>query len=508
MTVDYAVVIPTIGRPSLQRLLRALADGMGPAPAEVVVVDDRSALTHSRLGHPPLEIPPADFPIRVVRSGGRGPAAARNVGWRTADAEWIAFLDDDVTTTPDWRLDLADDLADLPGTVGGSKGVISVPPPVGRAPTDVERNTATLATAQWITADMAFRRRVLLDVGGFDERFRRAYREDSDIALRITEAGHEIVSGARRTIHPMASGTFWTSARAQVGNADNALMRHKFGSRWRSKVGEGPGRLRRHALTTAAAAGALVATAGRQHRVARALAAAWVGLTAEFAYRRISPGPKDAAEITRMVATSAVIPPLACVHRVRGEVRVRRRWPAAPVSNTPAAILFDRDDTLIVDVPYLSDPDLVQPVPGAVDLLRELREAGFRIGVISNQSGVARGLITPEQLQAVNDRVRELLGTFHTWQICVHDDSAGCACRKPQPGMIKTAAAELGVDPAECVMIGDIGADVDAALAAGARAVLVPTAQTLPDEIAHAKKHALVAPELRSAVELALAGAR
>ena len=111
-------------------------------------------------------------------------------------------------------------------------------------------------------------------------------------------------------------------------------------------------------------------------------------------------------------------------------------------------------------------------------------------------------------MQAVNDRVRELLGTFHTWQTCVHDDSAGCACRKPQPGMIKTAAAELGVDPAECVMIGDIGADVDAALAAGARAVLVPTAQTLPDEIAHAKKHALVAPELRSAVELALAGAR
>ncbi|MFP3670703.1 HAD-IIIA family hydrolase, partial [Priestia sp. SIMBA_032] len=76
----------------------------------------------------------------------------------------------------------------------------------------------------------------------------------------------------------------------------------------------------------------------------------------------------------------------------------------------PAALLFDRDDTLIVDVPYLADPDRVTPTAGAVEAVHSLRESGYPIGVISNQSGIARGLITPQQLSAVNDRVRAIFG--------------------------------------------------------------------------------------------------
>ncbi|MFF0490296.1 D-glycero-alpha-D-manno-heptose-1,7-bisphosphate 7-phosphatase [Nocardia sp. NPDC004068] len=169
-----------------------------------------------------------------------------------------------------------------------------------------------------------------------------------------------------------------------------------------------------------------------------------------------------------------------------------------------AALLFDRDDTLIVDVPYLSDPALVQPVPGAVELLDRLRADGIPIGVVSNQSGVARGLLTVDQLAAVNARVEELLGPFDTWQICVHAPADDCACRKPRPGLILAAARALGVDPAHCVVIGDIGADVRAALAAGADAVLVPTARTRLEEIEHARAAARVAPDLVTAVALAL----
>ena len=168
------------------------------------------------------------------------------------------------------------------------------------------------------------------------------------------------------------------------------------------------------------------------------------------------------------------------------------------------AVLFDRDGTLVHDVPYNHDPDLVAPVDGAREVLDDLRRRGVPIGVVSNQSGIARGLITPAQLDAVNARVTELLGDFGTWQTCPHGSADGCACRKPAPGMVLAAAAALGVEPSGCVVIGDIGADVGAALAAGARAVLVPTPVTRPEEIEHARQHAAVATDLREAVSLAL----
>jgi D-glycero-D-manno-heptose 1,7-bisphosphate phosphatase len=173
-------------------------------------------------------------------------------------------------------------------------------------------------------------------------------------------------------------------------------------------------------------------------------------------------------------------------------------------TTTVRAVLFDRDGTLVHDVPYNADPDLVAPVDDAREVLDALRSAGVRVGVVSNQSGIARGLITPAQLDAVNARVSELLGPFDTWQVCPHGSTDGCACRKPAPGLVLAAAAALGVDPSECVVVGDIGADVGAALAAGARAVLVPTPVTRSEEVEHAREHALVAHDLREAVVLAL----
>lgn len=173
-------------------------------------------------------------------------------------------------------------------------------------------------------------------------------------------------------------------------------------------------------------------------------------------------------------------------------------------TTTVRAVLFDRDGTLVHDVPYNADPDLVAPVDGAREVLDDLRRRGIGVGVVSNQSGIARGLITPDQLTAVNARVDELLGPFDTWQVCPHGSGDGCACRKPAPGMVLAAAAALGVDPSACVVVGDIGADVGAALAAGARAVLVPTPVTRAEEVAHARQHAAVAADLREAVRLAV----
>ncbi|GAA3834612.1 hypothetical protein GCM10022226_65090 [Sphaerisporangium flaviroseum] len=169
-----------------------------------------------------------------------------------------------------------------------------------------------------------------------------------------------------------------------------------------------------------------------------------------------------------------------------------------PTIPRPAAVLFDRDGTLIEDVPYNADPRRVRPVPGAREALDRLRRAGLPIGVVTNQSGVAKGLVSVTALHDVNARVEELLGPFGVWSVCPHDEADGCACRKPLPGLVLRAAAALGVDARACVVIGDIGPDMEAARAAGARGILVPTPETLPQEVTAASE---VADDLAAAVE-------
>jgi histidinol-phosphate phosphatase family protein len=168
-------------------------------------------------------------------------------------------------------------------------------------------------------------------------------------------------------------------------------------------------------------------------------------------------------------------------------------------------VLCDRDGTLIEDVPYNGDPDRVVPLPGVAEGLDRLRAAGIGLGVVSNQSGVARGVLTADQVEKVNRRVVELLGPFGAVVWCPHGPADGCRCRKPAPGMIDRAAAALGVPVERCAVVGDIGADVDAARAAGALGVLVPRPTTLAAEVASA---AVVAPDFAGAVDLLLGHGR
>jgi histidinol-phosphate phosphatase family protein len=497
---SYDIVVPTVGRPSLARLLRALAAGTGPRPGRLVLVDDRRSPAGPLLPDGP---PPALAGlVAVVRTGGRGPAAARNAGWRAAAAPWIAFLDDDVVPAPDWPGRLAADLAGLAPDVAGSQGRIVVPLPAGRRPTDWERNVAGLERAVWATADLAYRREALAPAGGFDERFPRAYREDADLGLRLVGAGWRIVPGTRVVEHPPGPASRWVSVRAQRGNADDALFRALHGRGWRQRAGIPAGRRSRHLAVTALAVTAAGATVAGRPRLAAAAAAGWAAGTAELAWARIAPGPRTAAEVATMVATSAAIPLAATWHWLAGWARLPgllgRPGPAAG-GRPPAAVLFDRDGTLVVDVPYNGDPAKVVPAPGAREAIARLRAAGVPTAVISNQSGVARGLLTPEQVDAVNRRVEELVGPVGPWLVCTHGPADGCRCRKPAPGLVEQAAAALGVDPARCAVVGDIGSDVEAALAAGARPVLVPTAVTRPEEVAAAPE---TAPDLVAAVDL------
>jgi histidinol-phosphate phosphatase family protein len=494
----YAVVVPTVGRPSLAVLLNALAAQEGPRPEEVVVVDDR------RQAERPLVARSRwPFPLRVVRGWGRGPAAARNLGWRLVRTEWVAFLDDDVVVPQGWARSLLADLERLTPADAGSQGRIRVPLPSDRRPTDWERSTAGLERARWATADMVYRRSALLEVDGFDERFPRAYREDADVALRLGRAGWTLAVGTRQVLHPVRPAGPATSVRVQRGNADDALMRRLHGSHWRALAATGRGLFRRHLAATTGAAVALAAApfsggSARARALAAVGAATYLAHTGDLVRRRVAPGPRDPGELLTMVWTSAVIPAAATWHRAIGTWRHRhaQAWPPRP-----RAVLLDRDGTLVNDVPYNGDPAAVDPVPGAREALDRLRTAGLLLGVVSNQSGVARGLVTPEQVRAVNAEVDSRLGPFQTWQVCPHGPDDGCGCRKPGPGMVLAAARALGVRPDECVVVGDIGTDAEAARAAGARSVLVPTPVTRPEEVAAAP---VVAPDLGRAADLVL----
>ena len=143
-----------------------------------------------------------------------------------------------------------------------------------------------------------------------------------------------------------------------------------------------------------------------------------------------------------------------------------------------AAVFLDRDGVLIEAVvrdgkPYPpADADAMAVLPGAASACRELAEAGFVLIVISNQPDIARGTATRAEVQVMNDRLQQELG-LDELVVCPHDDSDGCACRKPRPGMILDAARRWGVDLARSVTVGDRWRDVAAGRAAGTRTVFV-----------------------------------
>jgi histidinol-phosphate phosphatase family protein len=503
MSVRYEVVIPTAGRAALAALLPALAAGDGPLPERVLLVDDRIDATGPLVAA--RHLGPLVSRVHVLSGGARGPAAARNAGWRAARAPWVAFLDDDVIPQPGWRAALAADLDGLPPGVAGSQGAIRVPLARHRRPTDWERNVAGLERARWATADMAYRRDALAAVGGFDERFPRAYREDADLGLRLTAAGWTLAPGRRRVLHPVGRAGPAVSLAKQAGNADDVLMRALHGRGWRERAEVPHGRRPRHLATAAAGiAAAALALAGRR-RAAAITGSAWAGGTAELARARIAPGPRTRDEVATMLWTSALLPFAATGWWLRGvaglprRLRDRRRAPLP----RPLAVLLDRDGTLLIDVPYNGDPALVEPMPGARAALDRLRSAGVPTAVVTNQSGIARGRLGHADVRRVNRRMEELLGPLGPVEYCPHGPGDGCGCRKPRPGLVVRAAARLGVDSASCAVIGDIGADVAAARAAGARGVLVPTERTRPEEVAEAAE---VASDLAAAVDLLLDG--
>jgi lipopolysaccharide heptosyltransferase II len=179
-----------------------------------------------------------------------------------------------------------------------------------------------------------------------------------------------------------------------------------------------------------------------------------------------------------------------------------------------AAVFLDRDGTLCVLVPYLCDPSEAHLLPGAARALRAARQAGYKLVVVSNQAGIARGFFTAEDVAAVNAALQaqlEAQGTrIDRFAFCPHHPelTGECLCRKPKPGMLERAAEELGIDLSRSVMVGDTIEDLQAGSAAGCRMnILVRTGygeEAWAERRAELPAGAMTAADLGAAIELFL----
>jgi GT2 family glycosyltransferase len=317
------VVVPTCGRPALlERCLAALAaQDLDPGCFEVVVVDDRPGRDVATQGlvHR-LASASGDAPLfrYLANCGPHGPAAARNVGWRAARASIIAFTDDDTQPSPGWLRAGLDAMEDV--RLAAVTGRIVVPLPA--APTDYERDAGGLARSEFVTANCLCRKSILLQVGGFDERFRLAWREDSDLQFRIMEAGGLIGHSATMVVvHPVRPAGWGVSLRQQRKIMYDALLFRKHPRLYRSRIRPGP-RWDYYA-TVGTLVAAMVAAALAQPVPALLFLALWIAQTLRFCVRRLRGTARTPAHVAEMLITSALIPPVALFWRLVGALRFR-----------------------------------------------------------------------------------------------------------------------------------------------------------------------------------------
>ena len=318
--MQVSVVVPTFKRPDLlARCLAALVEqSFDPTAYEIIVADDGSSddtchlverLARATNGRPRLRYTPV--------CDTTGPAAARNAGWRAARGEIIAFTDDDCVPDPNW-LQVGVD-AFQPG-ISGVSGKVSVPLPA--CPTDYELNASHLENAEFVTASCFYRRCALEAVGGFDEHFQAAWREDCDLHFRLLETGHRLVTCAGAVVvHPVRVAPWGVSVGQQRKSMYSALLYKKHPTLYRKKIQTAPPW---HYYRIVAALSACVAglLAGRRS-VAGASLLLWTVLTGRFCALRLRHTSKSPGHVAEMAITSAVIPPLSIFWRIRGAIRFR-----------------------------------------------------------------------------------------------------------------------------------------------------------------------------------------
>lgn len=320
-TLAISVVMPTCRRPQL--LLRCLHALLAQKPIhggfEIIVVDDARSPEQEAALESYVRRSGTSISVRylVPPKSARGPAAARNAGWRAASGEIIAFTDDDTIPTPNW---LREGLRAMVPGVDAAWGHVIVP--LQDEPTDAERNTAGLHGAEFVTANCLVRREALVQIGGFDERFKRPWREDSDLHFMLLENGCRVVAAPRAiVIHPARVAPPGTSIQQHRNLLFEALLFKKHPRLYREKISAAPPTA--YYLTVIAVLLTLAGLAGGHPVFAASAAMVWLMLTIRLAVRRLRGTSRSMMNVADIVVSSTVIPLVAVFWRLAGAVRFR-----------------------------------------------------------------------------------------------------------------------------------------------------------------------------------------
>jgi GT2 family glycosyltransferase len=288
---------------------------MDPSRYEIIVVDDgptdetRQVVQSCSLKSGPR--------VRYLANEKRhGPAAARNTGWQAAAGDLIAFTDDDCIPANDWLTVGVGPFVDP--IIQGTSGRIIVPIP--RVPTDYEKTMAGLEHGPFATANCFYCRDALLSVGGFDERFTVAWREDSDLEFALRTQGFRLVRvPAAIVVHPVRPAPWGISLTLQRNNMFNALLYKKHPLLYRRFIQRVPPW--RYYLTLCALAGTGFALAVGSIWATFIGITEWLSLTVEFCLRRLAKTSHRLEQVAEMIVTSAFIPPLAIFWRLKGALK-------------------------------------------------------------------------------------------------------------------------------------------------------------------------------------------
>lgn len=318
MTTRVSVVVPTFKRPALlDRCLAALAEQeLDPGAYEVIVADDATCVATQRQVEGWAErVRSAVRYVAVTEA--HGPAAARNAGWRAARSDLVAFTDDDTVPDRGWLRAGLTAIAD--GVTAAAGRVVMPLPPV---PTDYQWNEAGLERAEFVTANCFVRRAALAEVGGFDERFTAAWREDSDLFFTLLERNWRVVQAPTAVVvHPIRPARWGVSLGQQRKSRFNALLYKKHPSLYSERIQPAPPwHYYRIALSLLVA---LLGVVGRRPRTALAATTAWVLLTARFCWQRLRGTSHTPSHVAEMLVTSVLIPPLSVYWRLRGALTFR-----------------------------------------------------------------------------------------------------------------------------------------------------------------------------------------
>ncbi|HLX58040.1 MAG TPA: glycosyltransferase [Ktedonobacteraceae bacterium] len=321
MMLRVSVVVPTYNRPTLlARCLEALLmQDFAPADYEIIIVDDADcAGTRQLVECRAQSARQSGYTICYIPvKSSHGPAAARNLGCRAARGEVIAFTDDDCIPCAGW---LNEGVAAMVDGVVGVSGRIIVP--LGTLPTDYEYNASKLADCEFVTANCFYRRDALLMVGGFDERFAVAWREDSDLLFTLEESGAKCASAPDAVvIHPVRPAQWGISIYQQRKSMFNALLYKKHPLLYRQKIQDAPP-WRYYGIVSALLL-VVISLIRRSGFLALPGLALWTYLTGQFCVQRLRHTSHAPRHIMEMMLTSIAIPPIAIFWRLRGAIKFR-----------------------------------------------------------------------------------------------------------------------------------------------------------------------------------------